>query len=281
MHQRSIYYVHLSVNASWARKRVSNKMSESKPARQTVTACMIIIGNEILSGRTQDTNLRHLSKVLNTLGIRLTESRIIPDVIQVIVNTVNAVRTRFDYIFTTGGIGPTHDDITAESMAQAFGVPLEIHPEIEALIRKRQAPPEVMKMRLLMARTPAGARLIGNPSGGPQGFQIGNVFVMAGVPAVMQAMASTLDNKRLPGGDPLRSKTIGAYLGESQIAEQLGAIQSRYPSVDLGSYPFYLKEGYGTNLVVRGTDEAELETLCDELKNMIVALGAEAHEDGV
>ena len=249
--------------------------------RKVFTACMVIIGNEILSGRTQDTNLNHLSKVLNELGIRLRETRVIPDVEATIIETINEVRGKFDYVFTTGGIGPTHDDITAVCIAKAFEVDIVIHPEIEAVIRRREAPPEIMKQRLLMARTPFGASLIDNPTGGPQGFQIGNVFVMAGVPMVMQAMASTFDNQRLPGGDPVRSLTVGAYLGESQVSEQLGELQSRYPDVDLGSYPFYRESGYGTNLVMRGTDEDELERLCEELKLMIAGFGADAHPGGV
>ncbi|MEX2327318.1 MAG: competence/damage-inducible protein A, partial [Pseudomonadales bacterium] len=142
-------------------------------ASRVVTACMIIIGNEILSGRTQDVNLNYLARALNELGVRLTEARVIPDVEQLIIDTVNECREKFDHVFTTGGIGPTHDDITAESVAKAFGVDVIYHPEIEARIRQRKAPDEVMKSRLLMARVPAGAILIDNPTGGPQGFQIG------------------------------------------------------------------------------------------------------------
>ncbi len=225
------------------------------PPSETVTACLIIIGNEILSGRTQDTNLAHLSVVLNELGVRMTEARVIPDVEQTIVDTVNHCRAQFDYVFTTGGIGPTHDDITADSIALAFGIEVEEHPEVAALIRKREAPPQVMAARLRMARIPVGARLIDNPTGGPPGFQVENVFVMAGVPMVMQAMASTFDRVMLPGGKPVRSRTVGAFLGESEVADDLAAIQSDFPEIDLGSYPFYRPSGYGTNLVMRGTDE--------------------------
>ncbi|MGB1757254.1 MAG: competence/damage-inducible protein A, partial [Pseudomonadales bacterium] len=225
------------------------------PQSETVTACLIIIGNEILSGRTQDTNLAHLSVVLNELGVRMTEARVIPDVEQTIVDTVNHCRARFDYVFTTGGIGPTHDDITADSIARAFGIEVEEHPEVAALIRKREAPPQVMASRLRMARIPVGATLIENPTGGPPGFQVENVFVMAGVPMVMQAMASTFDRAKLPGGKPVRSRTVGAFLGESEVADDLAAIQNDFPEIDLGSYPFYRASGYGTNLVMRGTDE--------------------------
>jgi len=243
-----------------------------------VTGCMIIIGNEILSGRTQDTNLNHLAKVLNELGVRLTEARVIPDIETVIISTLNECRAKFDYVFTTGGIGPTHDDITAACVARAFGAELVYHPDIVAIIESRPASPEVMASRLLMARVPQGARLIDNPTGGPQGFQMENVFVMAGVPLVMQAMASTLDADRIVGGLPVRSRSIGAYLGESTVAAALSAIQDEHPDVDLGSYPFYRAEGYGTSLVMRGTDEAELEVIKGKLHKMIQSFGAEPFE---
>jgi molybdenum cofactor synthesis domain-containing protein len=245
------------------------------PRSPVVTSCVIIIGNEILSGRTQDTNLAHLARTLNEIGVRIVEARVIPDVEATIVATVNECREKFDWVFTTGGIGPTHDDITADSIAKAFGVGIVQHPVIAETIRQREAPPEVMEMRLRMARTPEGATLIDNPTNGPQGFQIGNVLVMAGVPMVMQAMTSTLTRERLGGGDPVRSRSIGAYLGESQVARELEEIQSRYPDVDLGSYPFYQKDGFGTNLVMRGIDEAELERMREEVREMIVSFGAE------
>jgi molybdenum cofactor synthesis domain-containing protein len=242
---------------------------------------MIIIGNEILSGRTQDINLNFLAKALNELGVRMTEARVIPDIEATIVETVNECRAKFDHVFTTGGIGPTHDDITAVCIAKAFDTEVIYHPEIEARIRKREAPAEIMESRLLMARVPKGATLVDNPTGGPQGFQMGNVYVMAGVPMVMQAMASALTKERLSGGDPVRSRTIGAYLGESQVATELGKLQDKHPDVDVGSYPFYRETGYGTNLVIRGTDEAELDALKEELRALIVGMGAEAHDDGV
>ena len=184
---------------------------------QVVTACVLIIGNEILSGRTQDTNLRHIAIHLNEWGIRVREARVIPDVEATIIDTVRAVRTQFDYVFTTGGIGPTHDDITADCIAKAFDRPLVIHPEIARLIQSRPVPPDVMAARMLMARVPEGADLIGNPSGGPPGFFIENVYVMAGIPVVMQGMLSTLEGK-LRGGAPVRSRSVTVYLGESQIA---------------------------------------------------------------
>ena len=157
---------------------------------QSVTACLIIIGNEILSGRTQDTNLKHLALSLNELGVKLVHVRVIPDEERIIVETVNECRVSFDNVFTTGGIGPTHDDITADCIGLAFQKRLIINQEIKEIIERREAPPEVMETRMRMARIPEGATLIENPTGGPHGFQVENVFVLAGVPTVMQAMLS-------------------------------------------------------------------------------------------
>ena len=179
---------------------------------QPVTACVLIIGNEILSGRTQDVNLNHLATTLGEWGVQISEARVIPDVVEVIVAAINETRTQFDYVFTTGGIGPTHDDITAVCIAQAFDVALIQHPDIEARIRQRPAPDDVMASRLLMARVPTGAQLIDNPTGGPQGFSIENVYVMAGIPRVMQGMLSSLAGK-LKSGPVVRSRSIRAFLG--------------------------------------------------------------------
>ena len=240
-----------------------------------VTGCLLIIGNEILSGRTQDTNLSHLAIALNELGVRMVHARIIPDEEEIIVETVNECRRTYDHVFTTGGIGPTHDDITADCIAKAFQTELYQHPDIVEIIRRREAPPEVMESRLRMARVPKGSVLIENPTGGPAGFQIENVFVLAGVPMVMQAMISTLTKDRLGGGNPVRSRSVGAFLGESAIANDLRAIQDEHQDIDLGSYPFYREDGYGTSLVMRGTDEAELEVMLKKVEDMIVRLGAE------
>ena len=250
-------------------------------AQDTVTGCMLIIGNEILSGRTQDTNLKHLAIELNELGVRMTEARVIPDIEDVIIAALNECRAKFDYVFTTGGIGPTHDDITADCVAAAFGVPLIMDPTAEAIIRRREAPPEVMEARLRMARVPEGSALIENGTGGPPGFQMENVFVMAGVPMVMQAMVASLDSSRISGGKPVRSRTVGAHLSEGQIAALLREVQGHHPDVDVGSYPFYRDMGYGTNLVVRGTDEAELDTIVQELRTIITSLGAEPADGGI
>ena len=243
--------------------------------KNVTTACLLIIGNEILSGRTQDANLAYLSNSLNELGVRMVHARVIPDIEDIIISTVNECRAQYDNVFTTGGIGPTHDDITADCIAAAFDTELELHPEVVELIKRREAPPEVMESRLRMARIPKGATLVENPTGGPPGFQIENVYVMAGVPMVMQAMVGTLTKERLGGTDPVRSRSIGAYLGESTVANDLSAIQDEHPDVDIGSYPFFREDGYGTNLVIRGTDEAELDVILEKVRQLVVNFGAE------
>ncbi len=237
---------------------------------RVVTACVLIIGNEILSGRTQDTNLNHIAMVLGEAGVRVKEARVIPDDEDEIVTALNHAREKYDYVLTTGGIGPTHDDITADCVANAFGVPIIVSEEIAEVIRRRPAPPPVMESRMRMARIPEGASLIDNPTGGPQGFQIENVYVMAGIPMVMQGMLSTI---QFDGGAVVRSRSVTAHVGESQIAAGLGDIQSRYPDIDLGSYPFFRDGVYGTSLVMRGTNEADLEEMLDAVKALIVENG--------
>lgn len=229
-----------------------------------VYAAIVIIGNEILSGRTQDVNLNHLAVTLGGWGIRVGAAYVIADDEAVIVDTVNQAREKFDYVFTTGGIGPTHDDITAACIARAFGVALYQHEEIAERIQRRPAPDDVMANRLLMARVPEGAGLIDNPTGGPQGFFIENVYVMAGIPMVMQAMLSSLEGK-LRGGSIVQSRSIRAYLGESEIAGGLGVIQNQHPALDIGSYPFYREDRYGTTLVIRGTEAAQIQQAADKI----------------
>ena len=237
---------------------------------RVVTACVLIIGNEILSGRTQDTNLNHIATVLGESGVRVREARVIPDTEDAIVDAVNEVRAKYDYVFTTGGIGPTHDDITADCIAKAFGVPLVINETIAERIRGRPSAPDIMASRMRMARVPRGAELIENATGGPQGFSIGNVYVMAGIPSVMRAMISTV---QLEGGAVVQSCSVTAYLGESQVATGLEEIQDRHADVDIGSYPFMDADGYGTTLVIRGTDPATLTRVLDEIKQLIVDAG--------
>ena len=240
--------------------------------KNRVTAAVLIIGNEILSGRTQDTNLNYLAKKLNEYGIQILESRVVPDIEDAIVEAVNALRVRFDYVFTTGGIGPTHDDITADCIAKAFGVPLIINEEIAAVLRRRVSTPDVMDMRMRMARVPQGGGLIDNPTG-PHGFYIENVYVMAGIPSVMQGMIASLDGK-LKRGETVESLSVTAYIIESQIARDLGAIQAKFPHIDLGSYPFQKNDRYGTMLVMRGSVPADLLAVQNEVKAMLIAHGA-------
>ena len=240
-----------------------------------VTACVLIIGNEILSGRTQDLNLAYIAQTLGEAGVSVTESRVIPDDHDVIIDAVKYAKDHFDYVLTTGGIGPTHDDITAECIARAFDVDLVMHPEIESRIRQRPAPEDIMNSRLLMARVPRGATLIDNLTGGPQGFTMGNVHVMAGIPAVLQAMLPTI---KFRGGDTVKSRSVRAHMGESEIATKLGDLQDRTPGVDIGSYPFHRDGIYGTTLVVRGVDLQEVENTVEAIRDIIRGRGSEPVE---
>lgn len=242
-----------------------------------VTAAVVIIGNEILSGRTQDTNLRDIAQALGQRGIRVVEARVIPDVEATIVAVVNELRAKHDYVLTTGGIGPTHDDVTARSIAKAFGVELIEHPEIAALIRRHEAPPDILASRLRMALVPAGSRLIENGTGGPPGFSIGNVYVLAGIPEVMRAMLAPLA-PTLQGGEILHSRSVTAHLGESAIAEPLAQLQAAHPTVDIGSYPFNRAGRYGTTLVARSTDAQRLDEVTEAVKAIIVKAGGEPLE---
>ena len=248
-------------------------MPTESPETGPVTAAVLVIGNEILSGRTQDTNLAYLAKKLNEYGIQIRQARVVPDIEAEIVEAVNALRARYDYVFTTGGIGPTHDDITADSIAAAFGVDLVVSPEIAAILERRPTSPEIMAVRMRMARIPRGGGLVDNPLG-PPGFYIGNVYVMAGIPRVMQQMVDSLAGK-LRRGVTVRSRSVTAFLAESQVARQLGQIQQEHPQIDLGSYPFQREGRFGTTLVMRGTDEADLDATLSAVSRMIVELGGE------
>jgi molybdopterin-biosynthesis enzyme MoeA-like protein len=217
-------------------------------------------------------NLNHIALTLGQWGIQVREARVVPDVESAIVDAVNYARTTYDYVFTTGGIGPTHDDITADCIARAFDVPIVINETIADLIRQRPAPDDVMEARMRMARVPEGAVLVDNATGGPPGFRVENVYVMAGIPGVMQAMLASLEGK-LKRGPVVRSRSVTAFLGESQIAGALRDIQNRFPEVDLGSYPFFRKDRYGTSLVMRGTDEALLDEMLDAVKAAIIEAG--------
>jgi molybdenum cofactor synthesis domain-containing protein len=242
-------------------------------ATSNPTGCLLVIGNEVLSGRTQDANIRFLATGLGELGIPLREVRVIPDVPRTIIDTVNEVRAKFDYVFTTGGIGPTHDDITSECIAAAFGVPWEPHPEAWARMERAYKPGEFNPARQRMATMPRGATLIDNAMSVAPGFQIGNVYVMAGVPRVMQSMFEWLA-PRLQGGAKIQQRAVHVVgLPEGVIAEGLAAIQARYPALDIGSYPFYRPTGNGVTLVAKGTDTAAAEAAIAEVTALITQLG--------
>ncbi|WP_282608025.1 molybdopterin-binding protein [Pelagibius sp. Alg239-R121] len=240
----------------------------------TVTACLMIIGNEILSGRTKDANLGFLGEQLNEIGVRLMEVRVVPDIEAVIVETLNEVRQKFDYVFTTGGIGPTHDDITSACVAKAFGVAWSLHPEAHALLKAHYAEGELNEARLRMAHTPEGASLIENPISKAPGFQMDNVFVMAGIPRVMQAMFESL-KPRLTGGAPVRSATLAVSLPEGKIAKGLGEAQDRFPDVEMGSYPYRNGDRFGVRLVLRSVDDTRLEGAVEDVAATVRALGDE------
>ncbi len=236
-----------------------------------ITACLIIIGNEILSGRTQDANLAIVGKKCDTLGIRLTEARVIADVEADIVETVNTCRRLFTYVFTTGGIGPTHDDITAAAIARAFNVEVVRNKEAVNAMDRYYEPRRLTDARLKMADIPEGARLIDNPVSGAPGFQLENVFVLPGVPSIMDAMFDGLTD-RLVGGDPILTDNVTTNLLESEIAAGLGVLQEKYPDVSMGSYPYFRKGKLGVNLVLRGTDAGRMNAAADELATTIMRL---------
>ena len=247
-------------------------MSAETGAAPSVTAAVLIIGNEILSGRTQDANLGFIARGLGELGIVLREARVIPDIPAVIIATVNELRAGHDYLFTTGGIGPTHDDITSECVARAFDLPLVVHPDAHRQFLSYYKPGELNEARMRMAMTPEGATLIANPISRAPGFRIGNVFVMAGIPSVMQAMFDGVKGS-LKGGPPVLSRTLECGIPEGLLAKGLGDIQGRYGDLDIGSYPFTRRGGFGVALVLRGREAARLDAAAAEVADLIRALG--------
>lgn len=241
---------------------------------QDVTAALLIIGDEILSGRTKDKNIGTLADSLTAIGIRLKEVRIIGDDENAIVDAVNALRTTYSYVFSTGGIGPTHDDITAESIAKAFGVAIDIDPRAVAVMEPAYAKRgvEMTPARLRMARIPDGADLIHNSVSIAPGFQLGNVIVMAGVPAIMAAMFADVAPK-LKQGAKLHSETLILRHPEAEIAPIFSAHQKKYPSVIMGSYPSFMDGKFKTELVLRATDNDELQLAVTELRTQLSAKG--------
>ena len=245
------------------------------------TAALVVIGDEILSGRTQDKNVAQVAEWLNRHGIRFAEVRIVPDQEDRIVEAVNALRARYDYLFTTGGIGPTHDDITVDSIAAALGVPVVVHPQARAILedyyRDRGG---LTDARLRMARVPEGAELIPNAHSGAPGVKIENIYLRAGVPHIAARMLEALDGK-LEGGRPLLSVTIGAYAPESEVADMLRQVEADHPGVQVGSYPFYGGGRLGANFVLRGEDIAAVEKGARHLAERLKFMGLEAIEGGI
>jgi molybdenum cofactor synthesis domain-containing protein len=237
-------------------------------------AAVLVIGDEILSGRTQDTNSNTIARFLTSLGIDLKEVRVVGDVEGEIVEALNALRARYSYVFTTGGIGPTHDDITADAVAKAFAVGIDYNPEALAMLLTRIKAADLNEMRKRMARIPHGASLIRNSVSAAPGFQIGNVFVMAGVPGIMQAMLEDLA-PRLVRGTPVHSITVAARVGEGTVAAALAEVQKTFPGVAIGSYPFYRPDGFGVHLVARGRDLDTVENAAQAIEALLRACGAE------
>jgi molybdenum cofactor synthesis domain-containing protein len=241
---------------------------------EIVTAAVLVIGDEILSGRTKDKNIGYIADYLTAIGIDLKEVRVVADDEQAIVAALNALRAAYDYVFTTGGIGPTHDDITAECVAKAFGVALDLHPEAVAILKERLAKMggELNEARLRMARIPRSAALVANRVSGAPGFWIGNVITMAGIPAVMQAMLDEVAPK-LKTGTKLLSVSIRADAKEGDVGTELGIIAKAHPETIIGSYPFFdEKIGPNTNIVVRARDPQKLEQVKAAVEDMLVAL---------
>lgn len=239
------------------------------------TAALIIIGNEILSGRTQDTNTQYIAEKLTGRGIRLREVRVVPDQKDIIIKTLNELRPHFSYILTTGGIGPTHDDITAESIAEAMGSELILNEEARSMLLAYYGDEaQLTEPRLKMAKVPKAASLIRNPVSGAPGFIIGNIYVMAGVPKIMQAMLDEILSM-VQTGPKILSNTVSCALGESAIAQGLEEIQSRYDTIEIGSYPHYRAGALGLSLVLRSTDAAILDKATYEVVDMVRSLGAE------
>ena len=249
---------------------------------KTWTAALAVIGDEILSGRTQDKNIAQVALWLNDQGIRLSEVRVVPDDTARIAATVNELRAEHDYVFTTGGIGPTHDDITVDAIASAFGVPVIVHPVARQILEDyyRDRPGGLTEARLRMARTPQGAELIPNITSGAPGVRMGNVYILAGVPYIAAAMLEALTGK-LEGGRPVVSITVGARAPESDVADLLRETEAANPGVAIGSYPFFKDGRYGANFVIRSEDEDLARRTGDQLSHRLREAGFEPVEGGI
>ena len=257
-------------------------MGRAMSEQRVWTAALAVIGDEILSGRTQDRNVAQVAAWLNEQGIRLVEVRIVPDDAERIAATVNELRAEHDYLFTTGGIGPTHDDITVDAIAAAFGVPVVVHPAARAILEDyyRGRPGGLNESRLRMARVPDGAELLPNPSSGAPGVKIGNVYILAGVPHIAASMLEALTGT-LEGGRPVVSVTLGARAAESEVADLLRETEAAHPGVAIGSYPFFKDGRYGANFVIRSEDGALARECGDELAERLREAGYEPVEGGI
>jgi molybdopterin-biosynthesis enzyme MoeA-like protein len=250
-------------------------MPDADMPQQTVTAALVVIGEEILSGRTRDENIGYVAAYLTRIGILLREVRVVADIEAAIVAAVNELRGRFTYVFATGGIGPTHDDVTTDAIAKAFGVPVVIDPEAVAVMSKRFSEPELTPTRLRMARVPEGASLIDNAISRAPGFMIENVIVMAGVPNIMQVMLDAV-SQRLAKGRPMLSRSVRLDVPEGDAAAGLGALQAAHPEVQIGSYPFFEKKRLGTYVVLRSVDDSKLAAAENALWKFIAEEGFSA-----
>ena len=245
------------------------------------TAGLLVIGDEILSGRTQDRNVAQVGTWLNLQGIRLAEVRIVPDRIDTIAAATRELSASYDYLFTTGGIGPTHDDITVDGIAAALGRPVIVHPEARAVLERfYETRGGINEARLRMARVPEGAELIDNVYSGAPGIRIDNIFILAGVPRIAGMMLDSLAGK-IEGGRPLLSRTIGGWIPESEVADLLLATESAHPGCQIGSYPFFRDGRVGANFVIRSADQDVLDACAEALLSGLKALGKAAVEGGI
>lgn len=246
------------------------------------TAGLVVIGDEILSGRTHDKNIAQIASWLQAQGIRLSEVRVVPDVIERIVEAVNALREGYDYLFTTGGIGPTHDDITVDAVAAALGVPVVVHPEAKAMLERYYASidKELTEARLRMARVPEGGELIPNRMSGAPGIKLGNIHLMAGVPHITAGMLDALTGT-LEGGAPLLSETVGCWTPESEVADILRQVEKAHQDCQIGSYPFFREGRVGANFVVRSTSAEDLKSCVDSLCDGLATAGFDFTPGGI
>tara|TARA_B110001454_G_scaffold206218_1_gene216438 strand:+ start:1061 stop:1813 length:753 start_codon:yes stop_codon:yes gene_type:complete len=243
-----------------------------------VNASILIIGNEILSGRTKDTNTSTLALWLNTLGVKIEEVRVVPDIEEIIVDTINKLRKKYKYVFTTGGIGPTHDDITAQSASKAFGLKYEAHKEAFKILEKYYKPGEFNEGRQRMAWMPSNAKLILNPTSGAPGFFVENVFCLPGVPSILQSMLGGLKNE-ISGGLPIISKTINLKTVESEIAKSLTLVQENNRDVEIGSYPFFRAGKLGVAIVIRSEDQSKINTCNSQILEFVKKKNIEQLKD--